>query len=197
MITIIRDITTRQQDFIFFVDRLATLLVEHALGVLPYRPKSVTTPVGVECQGKELDASVSNGALPGKRSMLTQLDFPSLFVECLFLRRMYHPHVKGSQRRSTYLPRGGALERGFRRVIHDAPLGSLLVQSDTKTGEPLLLHVMLPICIRERHMVQGTWVLLLDAQVRIRSNLSHVLCGEFIFLRSAQVLQHSWLFVFS
>jgi uridine kinase len=59
MITIIRDITTSRQDFLFFVDRLATLLVEHALAALQYRPKSVMTPVGIECHGKELATSVS------------------------------------------------------------------------------------------------------------------------------------------
>jgi uridine kinase len=67
------------------------------------------------------------------------------------------------------LSRGGALERGFRRVINNVPLGSLLVQSDTKTGEPLLLHVMLPVCIRERHTAQVTWVFLLDAQVNFEA----------------------------
>ena len=43
--------------------------------------------------------------------------------------------------------------------------GSLLIQSDAQTGEPLLLHSMLPACIRERHKAKDTWVFLLDAQV--------------------------------
>jgi uridine kinase len=58
MITILRDITTSRQDFVFFVDRLATLLVENALGVLPYRPKTVTSPVGVDYEGKGFATSV-------------------------------------------------------------------------------------------------------------------------------------------
>ena len=45
---------------------------------------------------------------------------------------------------------GGPLEGGLRRVISDIRVGSLLVQSDAKTGELLLLHVMLPCCIRDR-----------------------------------------------
>lgn len=61
--------------------------------------------------------------------------------------------------------RGGALERGFRRVINDVPVGSLLVQSDLKTAEPLLLHVMLPICLRMRPLAEESWVFVLDAQV--------------------------------
>ena len=61
--------------------------------------------------------------------------------------------------------RGGALERGFRRVINDVPIGSLLIQSDSMTGEPLMLQVMLPVCVRFRHLAENTWVFLLDAQV--------------------------------
>lgn len=68
--------------------------------------------------------------------------------------------------------RGGALERGFRRVINDVPLGSLLVQSDAVNGEPLLLQVKLPVCIRQRHLAQEAWVFLLDAQVYIFSTSS-------------------------
>ena len=43
----------------FFVDRLATFISEKALEHLPYRPKVVTTPVEVEYNGKELDATVN------------------------------------------------------------------------------------------------------------------------------------------
>jgi len=39
------------------------------------------------------------------------------------------------------------------------------VQSDSKTGEPLLFQAKLPNCIRERHRAVNTWVFLLDAQV--------------------------------
>jgi len=60
---------------------------------------------------------------------------------------------------------GGPLERGLKRVINDVLMGSLLVQSDAKTGEPLLLHVNLPVCIRERYLAEDTWVFLLDAQI--------------------------------
>lgn len=28
-----------------------------------------------------------------------------------------------------------------------------------------MLHVMLPVCVRKRHMAEETWVFLLDAQV--------------------------------
>ncbi len=61
--------------------------------------------------------------------------------------------------------RGGPLERGLRRVIQDIRMGSMLIQSEDKTGEPLLLHLMLPCCIRERHRAEKSFVFLLDAQI--------------------------------
>jgi uridine kinase len=51
-------------------------------------------------------------------------------------------------------------------VIRDAPIGSLLIQSDNKTSEPLLLHIMLPRMVKERHQAEKAFVFLLDAQVR-------------------------------
>ncbi|KAF8896342.1 armadillo/beta-catenin/plakoglobin [Infundibulicybe gibba] len=125
--TILRCKTTSRQDFIFFADRLSTILVEHALQHLPYVPKTVTTPIGVESHGQKLDATYVCGVA---------------------------------------IPRsGGALERGFRRVINNVPVGSLLVQSDAKTGEPLLLQIMLPKFIRLRHIAEQAWVFIMDAQI--------------------------------
>ncbi|KAG8908347.1 Uridine kinase [Tulasnella sp. 403] len=60
---------------------------------------------------------------------------------------------------------GGPLEKGLRRVIRDVALGSLLIQSDPKSGEPLLLHSSLPMCVKEREKSPDTWVFLLDAQI--------------------------------
>ncbi|PPQ67489.1 hypothetical protein CVT25_006030 [Psilocybe cyanescens] len=127
ILSILRDRSTSRQDFIFFTDRLATLLVEHALQHLPYVPKTVTTPVDVEAQGKKLDAQYICGV--------------------------------------TILRSGGALERGFRRVINDVPVGSMLIQSDSKSGEALLLQVTLPAYVRLRHLAEETYVFLLDAQI--------------------------------
>ena len=64
---------------------------------------------------------------------------------------------------------GGALERGFRRVINDVPVGSMLIQSDSTSAEALLLHVMLPQYVRLRHLAEQAYVFLLDAQVRSRT----------------------------
>jgi len=125
--TVLRDRTSTRQDFIFFTDRLATLLVERAMEKLPYREVSVETPIGEHCKGKTIDAQSLCGV--------------------------------------TILRSGGPLEQGLQRVISDVPMGSLLVQSDSKTGEPLLFQVSLPECIRARDRAASTWVFLLDAQI--------------------------------
>ncbi|KAJ6619783.1 armadillo/beta-catenin/plakoglobin [Mycena sp. CBHHK59/15] len=125
--TILRSKTSTRQDFVFFVDRLSALLMEHALQYLPYSSKTVTTPVNANFTGKVMDAKYVCGV--------------------------------------SILRSGGALERGFRRVLNDVPVGSLLVQSNTSDGEPLMLHVMLPVCVRKRHMAEEAWVFLLDAQI--------------------------------
>lgn len=49
--TILRDQKTSRGDFIFYADRLSTLIVEKALELIPHRPKTVRTPVGLDYTG--------------------------------------------------------------------------------------------------------------------------------------------------
>lgn len=126
--TILRSKDTSRQDFIFFADRLATMLIEFALQHLPYTPHHIVTPV---------DESVFNG----------------LKIDSKYMCGV------------TILRSGGTFERGFRRVINASPVGSLLIQSDAQTGEPLLLHVQLPIYVRFRHIAEKAYVFLMDAQI--------------------------------
>ncbi|KAJ7170713.1 armadillo/beta-catenin/plakoglobin [Mycena crocata] len=125
--TILRSRASSRQDFIFFVDRLSTHLMEYALQHLPYSENTITTPVEAAFVGKVMSAKYVCGV--------------------------------------SILRSGGALERGFKRVLNDVPMGSLLVQSNASDGEPLMLHVMLPVCVRKRHMAEDAWVFLLDAQI--------------------------------
>ena len=57
--TILRDRTTSREDFIFFTDRLATILVEKAMELLPHATQAVITPVEASYVGKKLDVNVS------------------------------------------------------------------------------------------------------------------------------------------
>jgi uridine kinase len=51
MHTIIRDRSTNKNDFVFYADRLNRLVVEAGLGLLPFKEKIVTTPVGHQYVG--------------------------------------------------------------------------------------------------------------------------------------------------
>jgi|SRR5579871_6242430 len=50
---------TEREDFIFYTDRLSTLLIEHAVSLQPFASCQVVTPVGVEYMGRAPTSSVS------------------------------------------------------------------------------------------------------------------------------------------
>ena len=63
MHTLVRDRDTGTEDFVFYADRLLRLVVEHGLGMLPFREKAVVTPTeeiytGVEFAKKLCGVSV-------------------------------------------------------------------------------------------------------------------------------------------
>lgn len=61
---------------------------------------------------------------------------------------------------------GASLEKGLRRVVRDVPVGSVLIQSDAKTGEPLLYQVALPeVLTTSFESAAKSTVLLLDSQI--------------------------------
>jgi uridine kinase len=79
--TILRSNTCKLQDFIFFVDRLSTLLMEYALQYLPYGPKTVITPTEAAFTGKVMTAKVS----PLFRSRTVhQLTYFSVYLRCFY-----------------------------------------------------------------------------------------------------------------
>ncbi|KAL8920029.1 MAG: hypothetical protein Q9208_006484 [Pyrenodesmia sp. 3 TL-2023] len=59
MTTVLQNPTTDDVDFIFYFDRLTTLLVERALENLPFDPKTVQTPQGSQYQGLETKGEIS------------------------------------------------------------------------------------------------------------------------------------------
>ncbi|GAA6028544.1 hypothetical protein JCM8097_007273 [Rhodosporidiobolus ruineniae] len=129
--TLLRSTTTDPEDFIFLANRISTLVIEHALSLLPYRAKLITT------RG-------TNIAHTG-----TELDIPS-------------GHLCGV----SILRSGGSLEKGLRRVVRDIAVGSVLIQSDAKTGEPYLYDVSLPaVLTASQESAAKSTVLLLDSQI--------------------------------
>lgn len=128
--TLLRSTETDPEDFIFLSNRLSTLVIEHALSLLPYREKPIETRTGTEHVGMEL--AIPDGHLCGV----------------------------------SILRSGASLEKGLRRVVRDVPVGSVLIQSDVKTGEPLLYQVSLPQCLTASlESAASSYVLLLDSQI--------------------------------
>lgn len=84
--TILRDAQTNRGDFIFFTDRLATLLVEKATEELPFRAKTVITPVGVEAHGKQVDVPVSRSSILCRLGFLPSLAAPVRSVHLAIVR---------------------------------------------------------------------------------------------------------------
>jgi uridine kinase len=51
MHTLIRDAGAARDDFVFYAERLCRLLLEEALGLLPFAPCTITTPNGATVAG--------------------------------------------------------------------------------------------------------------------------------------------------
>ncbi|ODV89342.1 hypothetical protein CANCADRAFT_138604 [Tortispora caseinolytica NRRL Y-17796] len=61
--TIIMDRTTSMEDFIFYFERIATILIEHALDSLDVAEQSVTTATGMEYKGLRFTKSITGVAI--------------------------------------------------------------------------------------------------------------------------------------
>ena len=137
MSTIIQNPMTKDEDFIFYFDRLSSLLVERyelkpstkvllltlprALENLNFLPSEILTPQGSTYQGLKWAGEVS----------------------------------------AVVILRGGScLETGLRRVIPDCKSGHVLIQTNYRTGEPELHYLQLP-----HDIASHDGLLLLDPQM--------------------------------
>eukprot|EP00388_Colpodella_angusta_P012505 GDKJ01031719.1.p1 GENE.GDKJ01031719.1~~GDKJ01031719.1.p1 ORF type:complete len:532 (-),score=128.16 GDKJ01031719.1:260-1855(-) len=73
--TIIRDATSSRTDFVFYADRLIRLLVEYGTSMLPFKDKTVTTPMGEHYPGvsMHLDKLCAVSMVRGGEAMETAL----------------------------------------------------------------------------------------------------------------------------
>jgi uridine kinase len=60
---------------------------------------------------------------------------------------------------------GASLEKGLRRVVRDVSMGSVLIQNDSHTGEPLLYDVRMPSCLKKPETARESYVFLMDSQI--------------------------------
>ncbi|ORY81386.1 uridine kinase family-domain-containing protein [Protomyces lactucae-debilis] len=117
--TIIRNGKTERDDFIFYLERMATLIVERSLEGLPHTEKHVTTACG-QYRGAQLSVPITGVSI---------------------------------------MRAGEIFEVALRQAIRDCQIGKLLIQSDSRTGEPRLHYLKLPKGIASHQ------ILLLDAQI--------------------------------
>ncbi|CAH6723000.1 uridine kinase [[Candida] jaroonii] len=123
--SIIFDKTTKLDDFIFNFNRVATLIIEQALGFLTSYSKVVikTDPRNCEFDGLVQDDKI-------------------LAV--------------------TIIRSGDCFNQSIKRTFLDIPLGKLLIQSDSRTGEPQLHFEKLPKGMTE---LTHKKIMLFDAQI--------------------------------
>jgi uridine kinase len=134
MTTIIRDKDAESEDFIFYLERTSSLVLERyvwlsefsdssALDELPYSPKTVETPGGHVYRGLELVAPICG-------------------VEIVRA--------------------GGAMRTSFSRNFSDAPIGKVLIQT-SDVGEPLVFSFInntnisytLSVCLKISEVVMS------------------------------------------
>eukprot|EP01127_Copromyxa_protea_P005600 TRINITY_DN15499_c0_g1_i1.p1 TRINITY_DN15499_c0_g1~~TRINITY_DN15499_c0_g1_i1.p1 ORF type:complete len:480 (+),score=118.79 TRINITY_DN15499_c0_g1_i1:217-1440(+) len=88
MSTILRDAATSRDDFIFYSDRLARLLVEDALNWLPTSKKVVTTPTGDQYHGLAFPDQIAaltimragDTLIPAVRSVLKDISIGAVLI---------------------------------------------------------------------------------------------------------------------
>lgn len=77
--TILRDRETSRGDFIFYTDRLATLIVEKALTLIRYEPKQIQTPLKLPYRGSQQASKVSAA---GRRLTIALMGVPGSHWRC-------------------------------------------------------------------------------------------------------------------
>ncbi|KAI5848240.1 uridine kinase family-domain-containing protein [Tricharina praecox] len=120
MHTILHNRDTPREEFVFYFDRISTLLIERAMDHLDHDCKEVETPQGLMYKGFTL---------------------------------------RGEVNAVVVLRSGGTLEVGLKRVVPDAKIGRILIQSNARTGEPELHYLKLPPTLHQHS------VLVLDPQI--------------------------------
>lgn len=65
VMTILRDVHTSKEDFVFYTDRISRIVLEHALNLLPYDYKEIKTPHGINFRGIAFNTPICGVSLIG------------------------------------------------------------------------------------------------------------------------------------
>ncbi|KAL2885651.1 Uridine kinase [Ceratocystis lukuohia] len=135
MNTIIQDIDTSPEDFIFYFDRLACLLIEQALNKVRFLEKNIETPDGGQYQGFQIKGEVS-AVLVLRGGSAFETSMKRVMPDCKFGRMLVQSNM------ST-----GEPELHYYKMPHDVAQHEsvLLIDTQMASGGSALMAVQVLI----------------------------------------------------
>lgn len=101
--TIIRDRHTNREDYIFYLERLTSIIIESAVAdFLPHKSKTVQSPVGELYHGSELDCQVS-GVTVVRGGEVFETSLRLIFRDCLMGKLLIQSDPKTGEPRVHYI----------------------------------------------------------------------------------------------
>ncbi|KAJ9216033.1 hypothetical protein DTO166G4_2277 [Paecilomyces variotii] len=123
MNTILQDPSTEQVDFVFYFDRLASLLIEKALDYTDYKPKTVTTPEKNEYNGVCQAGIVSAVAILRGGSCL-ETALKRTIPDCITGRVLIQTNDRSGEPELHYLKLPPGIEEHSSVMLLDAQMSS-------------------------------------------------------------------------
>jgi uridine kinase len=123
MNTILHDIETSPEDFIFYFDRLASLLIEQAMNNMRYRPCDIETPTGHKYAGLATNGEMSAVVvLRGGSAFETALK--RIVPDCKTGRVLIQSNTTTGEPELHYLKLPGGIENHESVLLMDAQMSS-------------------------------------------------------------------------
>ncbi|KUJ16174.1 uridine kinase [Mollisia scopiformis] len=123
MNTIIQDIDTSAEDFIFYFDRMATLLIEHAMNNVYFKEKIVETPAGNKYHG--LVAMGETSAVVVLRAgSVFETGLKRVLPDCRTGRLLIQSNIRTGEPELHYLKLPGNIEKHDNVLILDPQMSS-------------------------------------------------------------------------
>ncbi|KKA28312.1 hypothetical protein TD95_003001 [Thielaviopsis punctulata] len=149
MNTIIQDIDTTPEDFIFYFDRLACLLIEQALNKVGFSEKKIQTPAGQEYKGFEIKGQVS-AVLVLRGGSAYETAMKRVMPDCKFGRMLIQSNMTT-----------GEPELHYYKMPHDLDTHEsvLLIDTQMASGGSALMavQVLLDHGVKEEKIVVVTY----------------------------------------
>jgi len=123
MSTILQTPSTKEVDFIFYFDRVSTLLVEKAMEVMHFDPYPVTTPQGSKYQGLKMAGEVSAVVILRGGSCL-ETGLKRVIPECKTGRMLVQTNFRTGEPELHYLRLPGDIDEHASVLLLDPQMSS-------------------------------------------------------------------------